>query len=498
MSTTPTTPSGPAPTTDLALVKAEIARLAGLDPDEYELTRRKSAADLGVKASYLDSAVERERRAATEAASATLRRKRMNGHAPRSEDDWRSRLILGPEGQLLKRVHNAMLILGHEDELAGRLALNTWGNVPIWTASAPWHDEGRTYPSPLDDADIVHATAWLERAGLALTRETVKACLSTLACERPVNAVVDYLRGVVHDGVPRLSRLLTYYFGAAVSDDPTQAEIDLQYLRSIGRMWLISAAKRALYPGSKVDTVLVLEGPQGARKSTALKVLFGHDRVLDTLADIGSRDAAQQLSVAWCIELAELDHLSRADRNTVKRWLSVSHDTYRPWFGTFQGRFPRPSIFVATHNPTALGWQGDETGGRRWWPVTVTEIDLAALEADRDQLWAEAVAAVEAGERHWLEADDAAAAPALVAQDERRETDLWEQPIVTWLAGRMIDTTIADIMEHALRIPVEKWDRRGETRVGSIMSRIGGWQRVRKMTNGKRGYVYERALPSPP
>ena len=38
-------------------------------------------------------------------------------------------------------------------------------------------------------------------------------------------------------------------------------------------------------------------------------------------------------------------------------------------------------------------WGKDETGGRRFWPCRCDgEIDLAGIEAVRDQLWAEAVA----------------------------------------------------------------------------------------------------------
>ena len=73
-----------------------------------------------------------------------------------------------------------------------------------------------------------------------------------------------------------------------------------------------------MQPGVKADHMLILEGPQGGKKSTALKTLAGEDWFTDELAEIGSKDAAQQMRGVWVVEFAELDAISRAEVSRIK------------------------------------------------------------------------------------------------------------------------------------------------------------------------------------
>ena len=135
-----------------------------------------------------------------------------------------------------------------------------------------------------------------------------------------VHPVRDYLDALRWDGVPRLEHWTITYLGA--EDTPLN--------RAFGSRWMISAVARIMQPGAKADHMLILEGPQGAKKSSALKALAGADWFTDELAEIGSKDAAQQMRGIWIIEIAELDAISRAEVSRIKAFLTRTTDRYRP------------------------------------------------------------------------------------------------------------------------------------------------------------------------
>ena len=103
------------------------------------------------------------------------------------------------------------------------------------------------------------------------------------------------------DGVRRLDRWLETYLGATV--EPGREE----YLRQISRKSPIQCVARICDRGARPTTCSVLQGGQGVGKSTAIRILAPREEwFADEIADLGSKDSAQDLAGKWIIEVPEL------------------------------------------------------------------------------------------------------------------------------------------------------------------------------------------------
>jgi len=90
--------------------------------------------------------------------------------------------------------------------------------------------------------------------------------------------------------------------------------------------WLISAVARALDPGCKADHVLILEGPQGVGKSTAVRTLCGDEYFGDTVPRLDTKDASDYVRGKWIIELAELSSVSKSAVEQVKAYITRTEE----------------------------------------------------------------------------------------------------------------------------------------------------------------------------
>jgi predicted P-loop ATPase len=163
------------------------------------------------------------------------------------------------------------------------------------------------------------------------------------------------------DGTRRLHNWMPAYLGASASE----------YSRIVGEAWLQQLCDRALHPGCAATFVLVLEGCSPELASSVFSAIVGPDRHMVGLLP---------LDEVWTADVSQLLP-TKAEfwRARVGRWLAQKRE-----FGV-----PRSCCFVAAV-PDQLVVKAAETLGV-WLPVQIGDVDVAGLERDRDQLFAEAM-----------------------------------------------------------------------------------------------------------
>lgn len=419
--------------------------------------------------------------------------------AEADELGWEARLVRKPpkadgsEGGIAPCAANVATILRSHPEWRGVVAWDERAGAIRFAGEPPFSVDERTGQdragSLWSDSDESRIAAWSARNGMLVTDAAARSGARLAAESSAFDPVKDYFEALVWDGQPRLTRWLETY---------AQASGDLEVARGAGRAWLISAVARTFDPGCQADYMLVLEGAQGAGKSSLLRALSPDPSVFqDTPLDLGSKDALQALRGLLICEMAELKAVRGAHSvEAVKAFLTSRTDRYRDSYGHTVGAWPRRCVFAGSVNPTAgLGYLTDPTGARRFWPVPVGRPDVRALERDRDQLWAEAVSAYRAGEPWHPSADLTARLEAV--QDERTEYDeattqvlVWlESPAARELVRRQGGVTITDVATGALSVSRDRVDQRITTRVGIALSGLR-WRVDRLRIKGIRVRLY--------
>ncbi len=169
----------------------------------------------------------------------------------------------------------------------------------------------------------------------------------------------------------------------------------------------------------------------------------------DEIAELGSKDAAMQTRGVWIIEIAELDSMNKADVGKIKAFMSRAIDRFRPPYGKRLVDSPRQCVFAGSVNHTT--YLRDETGGRRFWPVSCGEVTAEDLRRDRDQLWAEARERFRAGESWWLDSRELIQ-QAAEEQADRVERDPWHEMIEEFLVSRT-EVSVTEVLTGCLDKP---------------------------------------------
>ncbi len=374
-------------------------------------------------------------------------------------------------------------ILKAHAEFRGVLAFDEYKFRAAARREPPW---GKGVERSWTDVDSQQLRAWVYdtfRSGAS--PDVVEAAVSIVADDNKYHSLAEELRSYrpQWDETPRVARWLENYCGVSAS----------KLTESISVRFLVSAVARALSPGCKADHVLVLEGPTGCYKSSAVSALAGAKHYSDSPIDLASaRDAPMKLCGVWMQEFPEMSFLSQHRPDVVKAFISRRRDDFIPKYGRHPVCIERSCVFVGT---VESGRYLTGSTNRRFWPVFVCsgeqkKIDTDAIDRDRVQLLAEAVSMYDAGVNWWMDTEDEALATN--SQELRRDDDSWEEPVTEYISAHWSSikqrgfVTIPDILSKALHLKAGVWKKKDEMRVSDILIRAKWHKGDRCRDEGKR------------
>lgn len=368
--------------------------------------------------------------------------------------DWWQFIKCNSKGDATKATNNLLVAIGANPLFRDCFRRDLLSDRVI-VGPVPW-ERGELIGDELRDSDITSLRSWFERGPLAISigKDAAWDVVERIADQRAFSPVADYLNGLAWDGKERIGIWLVDYMGA---DDNI-------YSRLAGRAWLIGAARRALMPGCQMDYMLILEGEQGIGKSSAARALCPQQEwFTDNLPGLNSRkESLEALLGHWICEVGELASLRKSEINEAKAFLTSVSDNFRPAYGRAIRTYPRRCVFLGTVNDDGTEHFRDASGNRRYWLVNVERVDIDRLKEDRDQIWAEAVAAVHAGELPFFKDEEAIAIHEAVTREANAHThDSWAD-----IARRYI-THMPAVRQNAFGEstgvePMETWSLRSE------------------------------------
>lgn len=305
-----------------------------------------------------------------------------------------------------------------------------------------------------------------------VTDATVYKCIQALSKQNQRSPMLEYVQSLEWDQKPRLDTWLTDTWGAE----------DTPYTREVASKWMLSACARMAVPGSKVDWIFIVVGPQGTGKTSMPGIVFKGNS-LTLYGEHNDKDLHLLLHSALVVGFDELDSFSRKDASLLKAMITRTEDAFRPPYGASVEIFPRRFTLYGCGNRHEF-LQNDPSGQRRYAIVPVERLlDFARLEAIRDDLWAEAWTRYSSGRERWWEVSG--------ASDEAKKYEIpniLAEQIDNWIQAQLMSKHGAMVVDGQLRFSMSQ-----------LMAGIGesnnvGSPKVREAAGILRGLGYEQKV----
>jgi predicted P-loop ATPase len=164
---------------------------------------------------------------------------------------------------------------------------------------------------------------------------------------------------------------------------------------------LLAAVARVMKPGCQVDTVCILQGSQGLKKSTfwTAMAVFPDWCRRNFNATYG-KDGLIAIGRYWFLELDEIEAvLSKKDVEYFKSMVTSRSDGYRPPYGTQEEIHPRHSVFVGSCNKKEFL---RDIENRRIWMIPVSQRNSEPSPLEVISIWKQMVAEYHQNREWWL------------------------------------------------------------------------------------------------
>jgi hypothetical protein len=356
---------------------------------------------------------------------------------------WQNDLLRTQAGEVRETYRNLVLALQH---------------TPPWDTEC-WYDVVRELPmcgtEALNDAMVGRAALDLEAMAEIPIRNLrlVQAALVYLCRQKPRDLLTEWLDTLPPwDKTERLTMWLHDY-----------AHIDLDaYGMDVSRIIPVSMVARARTPGCQFRNVPIFEGDEECGKSKLVKALAGEGWYRELSHGLEGKEAHIILQGVWMAELAELSTMGKTEENRLKSFITMQSDDYIPKFSNLSVSRKRRTIFIGTVNPEGDGtYLRGQTGNTRFLPIRVKDIQVEDFEAQREQIFAEALVYYNEHPDTWWQLSTAGALNARVQREARRQGSVYETSLAEWLQGKT-ETTWEEIAEHYLKLEAkEKWKDKG-------------------------------------
>lgn len=332
----------------------ELDERAKVGDDVTKLPSYKAMADFASNIGAVKKVLLRERNGADEYKDIEEKA------AKRAQnDDWVEELEVDKKSGICKNtIHNVVLILNNDENLAGCFAYNEFDAREVALKKLPWDKKGLKYPRPLRDADDADLRLYFERAYGITSGTKISDGLITTTFANSFNPVTEYLDACEWDGVERAATIMCGLFG--VDDTPL--------MRAMTIKWLVAGVARAYDSGCKFDEMLIITGEQGRGKSTFFSRMGGK-WFNDSITTMEGSKGMEAVQGTWVAELPEMAGMRAAAVEEIKHFVAKQIDQFRVAYGKRKEYFPRRLIFGASSNRRDI--LRDTSGNRRFWIVNI-------------------------------------------------------------------------------------------------------------------------------